>query len=400
MGQGKGNIYAVMLAATTWVVSGSLLSPVYALYIRDLGASAVQIGLIFSLRAFLPLILRIPLSLVGERVGRVRMLFAGLVVSVTASTMYAYAGSFTHVLLISLYESLSSGSFNQIAMSIVSDMAPADRQGDAMGRYLTFLGLGMLLGPALCSVLVTTFSYQKLFLVSAGFPVAGLALLALWAPRVTGAARSTEEPVLSVGESLRMILGNRNVLLLSYCRASFATSQSLFFTLFSLYANEELHMNESTIAMLFTLRGLTNTLARFPAGRISDRIGRKKPMIAAYGLLVVSFMMTALTRNVTLIAVAMIFYGLSWGTRAVSEWAFLTDLVEPEVKSLSISYLSSVFSLGATVGSVLAGALTVFMPYTGIFMLAGAIVLPPIPAIMMMRKRDINQIAEPASPRS
>ena len=400
MGQRKGNIYAVMLAATTWVVSGSLLSPVYALYIRDLGASAVQIGLIFSLRAFLPFILRIPLTLLGERVGRVRMLFAGLFVSVTASTMYAYADSFTHVLLILLYESISFGSFNQIAMSIVSDMAPADRQGDAMGKYLTFLGLGMLLGPALCSVLVTTYNYQQLFLVSAGFPVAGLALLALWAPRVTGTVRAPEEPVLSVGESLRMILGNRNVLLLSFCRASFATSQSLFFTLFSLYANEGLHMSESTIAMLFTLRGLTNTLARFPAGRISDRIGRRKPMVAAYGLLVVSFMMTALTRNVTLIAVAMIFYGFSWGTRAVSEWAFLTDLVEPEIKSLSISYLSSVFSLGATVGSVLAGVLTVFMPYTSIFMLAGAIVLPPIPAIMMMRKRDINQIAEPASPRS
>ena len=392
MGQARrrpGSVYAVMAAASTFVLAGSMLQPVYPLYVRGLGATPMQFGLLFSLRQFLPLVLRIPLSIAGERVGRIRMLYAGLLVACTSALMYAYASSYTHLLLIVVYEALAAGSFNQVAMSTVSDAAPRKSQGDAMGRYLTFLGLGMLLGPALCSILVVRLSYYQLFIMSGAFPVAGMMVLGLWAPRLPQSTRvESEEPEIGAIDSLRMILSDRNVRLLSYCRLSFATAQSLFLTLFSLYAVDTLGISESMVALMFTIRGLANTLVRFPAGRLSDRIGRKKPMIAAYGLLVVAYLMTALTRDVTLIAAALAIYGFSWGARAVSEWAFLTDLVDPEIKTLSISYLSSVFGLGSTVGSIVAGVLSASMPYSTIFLIAAAMMVPPIPAILSMKKEE------------
>ena len=83
----------------------------------------------------------------------------------------------------------------------------------------------------------------------------------------------------------------------------------------------------------------------------------------------------------------MTLYGLCWGTRAVAEWAFLTDLVEPEVKTMSISYLSSVFSLGSTIGSVASGILTVFLPYSTIFLIGAALNLGALPAIYAMMKK-------------
>jgi MFS family permease len=88
----------------------------------------------------------------------------------------------------------------------------------------------------------------------------------------------------------------------------------------------------------------------------------------------------------------MAIYGLSWGTRAVTEWALLTDLVEPEIKTISMSYLSSIFGLGSTLGSTLAGVLSLYLPFTTIFLIAAAIIVPAIPVISTMKRPEAREV--------
>jgi len=354
-GGGKTGSYTLMLAASTVMVAVTLAQPIFPLFIRSLGATTPQVGLLLSLKTFLPLILRIPLSFLGERLGKKRMIIGSLLVLSTAALMYSIATSFFLLVVVVIYESFSSAS-NQFLMATVSDLSPRDQQGDAMGRYLTFLGLGMLLGPALCSLLVDQIGYSGLYLTASVFPFIGIVLVFMGAKGLTESdSINLESSHPSARESLRMdILG----------------------------------YSDSTVALLFTVRGLSNTLVRFPAGKLSDRVGRKKPMIVAYALLIVAFGLTATVKDYNLLIAAFALYGFSWGMRAVSEWAFLTDLVEPEIKTLSISYLSSIFSLGSTLGSITAGTLATMMPYTSIFMIAAALMVPPIPVIIAMKKES------------
>lgn len=381
-------IYALMLSATTFVLNFTLIQPIFSLFLTSRGITVVQLGILLSIQSFIPLIIRIPLSGVVVKVGRLRSMIIGLFVSGVASVIFIYAQTYTHFLLAIAVNSITASSFNQTAMSTVSDAAPSERQGDAMGRYLTFLGLGMLIGPAVCSRLVESLGYTGLFWLSAIVPLFGIALLIFMAPTNIKERKATsrEKPLISTVDSMKMILGNRNVLLLSYCRASFSAAQSLFLALFSIYAVQQLGFSESVVAMLFTVRGFANMLSRYPAGSISDRIGRRPLMLGAYGFLVVSFFMIAYTKSALMLGIALGLYGLCWGTRAVSEWAFLTDLVEPEIKTISISYLASVFSLGSTLGSVASGILTLYLPYSTIFLIGAALNLGTIPAILAMRK--------------
>jgi len=379
-----------MLSATTFILNFALIQPIYSLYLTQKSITIVQLGVLLSVQSFIPLLLRIPISGLIEKIGRIRSMIISLIISGIGTLLFIPAKTYTQLTLVVLFNSISASSFNQTAMSTVSDAAPPHRQGDAMGRYLTFLGLGMLLGPAICSWLVTPLGYTGLFYLAGGVPLIGIALLTFMAPKNIRERTKTTSPAISTTESLKMILRNRNVLLLSYCRASFSTAQSIFLALFSIYAANQLGFTDSNIALLFTVRGFSNTLARFPAGSISDRIGRRPPMYAAYALLVVSFALVAYTSSFAFLVVAMALYGLCWGTRAVSEWAFLTDLVEPEVKTMSISYLSSVFSLGSTIGSIASGILTIFLPYSSIFLIGAALNLGAIPAIYAMRKNPQN----------
>ena len=119
-------------------------------------------------------------------------------------------------------------------------------------------------------------------------------------------------------------------------------------------------------------------------------------MFAAFSLLVVAFSILSISSNYLLIMGALGLYGLCWGTRAVSEWALLSDLVEPEIKTISISYLSSVFGMGSTVGSIIAGLLQSMMPFTSIFLLGAALNAGALPAILLMKK-DVNENSDPSS---
>lgn len=379
--------YALMLSATTFVLNFTLIQPIFSLFLLGKGVNVIQLGILLSIQSFIPLVLRIPASVLVERIGRIRSMIVGLLVGGVSSVLYIYADTYTELLLVVAFNSITNSSFNQTAMSTVSDAAPPMKQGDAMGRYLTFLALGMLIGPALCSRLVEPIGYDGLFWISAAVPFIGVLLLVFMAP-TSIRERIAPDDAHQVGalDSMKMILHNRNVLLLSYCRASFSTAQAIFLALFSIYAVEQLGFSEATVALLFTVRGFANTLARYPAGSISDRIGRKPLLVAGYGLLVVSYTMIAYTKSVLMLSIALALYGLCWGTRAVSEWAYLTDLVEPEIKTLSISYLSSVFSLGSTIGSVAAGALTLVLPYSSIFMIGALLNLGAFPVLMSIKK--------------
>lgn len=385
----SARFYALMLSATTFVLNFTLIQPIFSLFVTGKGVTLVQLGVLLSIQSFIPLILRIPMSVLVERFGRIRSMIVGLIVGGISSVLYIYADNFNQLLLVVAFSSITNSSFNQTAMSTVSDAAPPRKQGDAMGRYLTFLAIGMLIGPALCSRLVETIGYNGLYWISAGVPFVGVLLLVFMAPENIRERATQEKGEQSIGamESMKMILQNRNVLLLSYCRASFSTAQAIFLALFSIYAVEQLGYSESTVALLFTVRGFANTLARYPAGSVSDRIGRKPLLLAGYGLLVVSYTMIAYTRSMLMLSVALALYGLCWGTRAVAEWAYLTDLVEPEIKTISISYLSSVFSLGSTIGSVAAGVLTLVLPYSSIFMIGAALNLSALPVILGIKKK-------------
>ena len=175
-------IYALMLSATTFVLNFTLIQPIFSLFLTSRGLTVVQLGILLSIQSFIPLIIRIPLSGIVVKVGRLRSMIIGLFVSGVASVIFIYAQTYTHFLLAIVVNSITASSFNQTAMSTISDAAPSERQGDAMGRYLTFLGLGMLIGPAVCSRLVGSLGYTGLFWLSAIVPLFGIALLIFMAP--------------------------------------------------------------------------------------------------------------------------------------------------------------------------------------------------------------------------
>jgi predicted MFS family arabinose efflux permease len=386
------SFYIVSVASFLFQLARFTTQPIFTLYVLEMGASMTQLGLILSIQSILMVVVRIPFTILAERIGKNRMLALAFVIQATAPLLYAFAPDPTWLYLIPFYQIIASGSFNQLAMATASNMAPARRQGDALGRYMTFMSMGMFVGPLITGLLVAYVSYRQLYLATALFPIIGLILFLRYMPKDERADPGSDaaEEKANTSEVLKVILRNRNVLVLTLVRTTYALSNTVFTALFAVYAVQELGFTPSTASLLFSLVGFANAFIKFPAGRIADRVGAKKVLMAAFSTLILVYVSIAYMRGHIPILISLVLFGACWGSRAVTEWATLANTVTPETKAMAMSYLSSIWGVGATLGSAMVGLVGESLPFSQIFLILALINIPSIPAIWIMKESETD----------
>ena len=383
------SFYVVSVASFLFSLTRNVTQPIFSLYVLDMGASLLQVGLILSIQSFLMIVARIPLTVLAEKIGSNRMFAIAFVIQATASVLYAVAPSPSWLYFIPFYQIIASGSYNQLAMSTASDMAPVTRQGDALGRYMTFMTMGMFVGPLITGALIARISYRQLYLATALFPITGLVLFLRNMPRNPGRIQSKDNSgggvQMGTLDALKMVLRNRNVLVLTLIRATYSMSNTVFTALFAVYAVRELGFSPSLASLLFSVVGFANAFVKFPAGTLSDKLGAKRVLLTAFGILILVYASIPYARSIPLLLPLLVFFGLCWGTRAVTEWATLANTVPQETKTIAMSYLSSVWGVGSTVGSVMLGVFGDVLPFSTIFLILALINVPALPAIYLMK---------------
>jgi len=371
--------------------------PIMALYILDFGVSILELGIILAVQSVLLILLRIPLTIIAQRIGEMKMLQIAFLVLSTSQVMYAFATAPVWLYLLPFYQILANGSFFQLATAAASNMAPQTRQGDALGRYMFLTNMGMFLGPIICSALLVYLKYPQLFLVSATFPTVGLLLLRSYTEnrkfRDSHGSEKNHNLAANSVQSLGPIFHQRNVIVLATIRTLYSMSNKIFTTLFVIYAVQQLGNSPSAVALLFSILGLTNTLIKIPAGLASDRFGRKPVLLLTFGAVVANYVALAYIKDLGALAVLIGIFGACWGTRAVTEWSYLSSSVTPEQKTIAISFMESFWDTGTTIGSILSGILASVVAYQTTFLLAGLMNLAALPAIYVM-----NNTPKPRTP--
>jgi predicted MFS family arabinose efflux permease len=269
-------------------------------------------------------------------------------------------------------------------------MAPARGQGDALGRYMTFMSMGMFVGPIIAGSLVTHIGYRQLFMVTALFPAIGLGLFLRFKPKGVRTP-PTEEVSTEEGPgtlaTLQVILRDRNVLILTFIRSTYSMANTVFTSLFAVFAVQDLGFTPALAALLFSVVGLTNAFIKFPAGRMTDTLGPKKVLLAAFSTLILVYLSISYARGVAPILILLALFGACWGVRAVTEWTTLANSVTPETKTIAMSYLGSIWGVGATLGSFMVGIVGEAFPFSTIFLILALINLPTLPAIYIMKRQ-------------
>lgn len=379
-----------LIAVTFLFVMGyQVFDPILTLYMREVGATEFEVGMMLAASILVGIMLRIPFGIASEKFGRRNTILVALV-TLFVSTVFLFLVSepFWFYPALAL-QALPMSLFWAPAVALASDMAPLEKRGEAVGRYFTAFGLAMFLGPLLCSFLTIFLSYRNVLLLLLPFPVVSTAIfLKKLAKRNREPQERTEQVDNNVLNSFKRIYKSRNVRALYLTHILNSIPLSIFATLFSIYCREKLFFTAPLIGLLFAARGGANALIRAPVGKISDKIGnRKKPLILSSVFHILAFLTISLTSNYLLLVLAMIIFGLGWGTRAAIGSTLLIENLESKDRGLALSISITLFGVGRFLGSSFAGFTSSFLPVNDLFKLS----IPLFSSVILVLAFVINE---------
>ena len=376
-----------MVVSSCLYISIQMYQSIFMLYLKEKGASFVEIGLVASIYSWSTILTRFVSGPLSSRLGPKPFMLLSLTGLPVALILYAFAPSVVWIYPLQILTAVSVASFNPLAMSLVLHLAPRERKGDIVGRFLTSIGASTLLGPMISSLLLDFLdvSYQNIFLLAIAPVLTGL-LVFTWTTKKGGSASElfkdaqseaqTPNGVTGFAENFRAIFASRAVILLNLSRLVFAFTLAFFRTLSPLYLVNELGAAPGAVPLLFTFYGFLNTLTRIPAGKLINRIRKKKLFLSGILLLVSTcFLGLSLTREYWLLALFAALFGGCHGARAVVEWILLGENVAPRLRGLANAYFENTFDMGSALGELSAGVLASFLPLQTVFQVASVTIL-------------------------
>ncbi|MFI9721821.1 MFS transporter [Streptomyces sp. NPDC052396] len=147
--------FAVVMCGTT------LPTPLYGLYQRQLGFSALMVTVIFAVYAFGVIAVLLLLGQLSDTVGRRPVLFAGLVASALSALCFLFARGLPELFAGRVLSGLSAGLFTGTATAAVVELAPR-RWAGAAALTATAANMGGLGGGPLLAGLLAQYGPDPL----------------------------------------------------------------------------------------------------------------------------------------------------------------------------------------------------------------------------------------------
>ena len=140
---------------------------------------------------------------------------------------------------------------------------------------------------------------------------------------------------------------------------------------------------EHTI-LIYAAFNLVAALISYPAGALTDRWGGKRVLAAAFVVFLIAYLGFALTRNMALIAVLFVFYGLYQGMFRTVGKALASHLVPEHVRAGGIGWYNATVGLLQFVASIVAGLLWDRVGHVAVFYYGAAFAVVGIVALPLL----------------
>ncbi|WP_025855256.1 MFS transporter [Pseudomonas sp. CHM02] len=273
----------------------SLISLSLSMLLASLGTSIANVGLPSLARAFdasfhavqwvvLAYLLAITAVIVsagrlGDRLGRRRLLLAGLLLFTVACGLCGMAPTLGWLVAARILQGLGAAVMMAMALGMVGDTVSKARTGRAMGLLGTMSAVGTAMGPSVGGVLLSVWGWRAIFLVGMplGLVAAALAYRCLpvdraYAPSSAGSGfwSALKAPALRVG----LIM---SALVAAVIMATFVVGP--------FYLSRGLGLEPEWMGLAMAVGPCVAAFTGVPAGRLTDRLGSQRMTLAGLGVL-------------------------------------------------------------------------------------------------------------------
>jgi MFS family permease len=344
--------FLLALASLFSDTSTEMLYPILPLFLTQaLGATAGQVGIVEGIAPAIQNVLQGLSGWLSDKMKRRKPLaLIGFGISAVAKPLMGLATGWTGILAARSFDRLGAGTRSAPRDALVAASVRDEDRGKAFGLEGFGDNLGAFLGPLVAIALLGWFhaSLRSIF-VFAAVPGALAAAMVAFVREKPSHSASKSKLDLDVTrlpkDYWRMVIAT----------ALFGIGNST--NAFLVLRTKTLGASLATTIFIYAGFNLVAALASYPAGGLSDKLGRKGVLLLSMLAFIVTYLGFALTSSVGLIAVLFALYGLHAGAfRSVGK-ALATDSVPEHLRATAVGWYGATLGLSGLIASVVGGEL-------------------------------------------
>jgi len=375
------NVFFLGVVSFLTDVSSEMVFTLVPLFLSNvLGTGTAIIGLIGGASESADSIFRIFSGWFSDRIGkRKRLAVVGYTISTIAKPFMYLASTWGVVLGVKFSDRVGKGIRTSPRDALIADSSPPDERGKSFGLHRTMDTTGAVVGLAIAALVVylvqggglslSLKTYQWLVII--GIIPAVLAVVVL--TRFVKEKKRKPRPDLP-----------RPSFNLFKLAAGFDTRFKVFlavmvlFTLgnssdfFVILRAQNLGSSVLHIVLMLVIFNSAYAAVALPAGKLSDRLGRRRVIALGWGVYALVYLGFALTTEIWQVWLLFAGYGIYYGIVEGTARAFVADLVPEERRGTAYGLYHGVVGLTLLPASIIAGWLwQTYSPSTPFFFGAG-----------------------------
>lgn len=331
------------------VVFFSAIAPLLPDYVSELDLSKTQAGVLSASYAAGTLAFSLPAGLLAARIGPRRTVIGGLLLLGCSSVAFGFAQEYVVLDIARFVQGVSGALIWSGALTWLVTTAPPERRGAVIGTALGTAVGGALLGPAL-GALAAEIGTEVVF---SGVLAVAIVLAAL-AAGLPEAEPPQRQPLREIAE----IICSRPILV----GTAFVAVPSVMFGAVEVLAPlqiADLGGGHALIAAGFIAGAALEALLAPLAGRYSDRVGRRTPLMIGLSICSVAMIAVAVGSTMGAVMAGLMLTSLGGGICFTPALTMLSEIAESSSlhQGFSAGLSNMAWALGQVIGGLAGGAL-------------------------------------------
>lgn len=389
----KVNLISVWFGCFFTGLAISQILPFLPLYVEQLGVSSHEAlsmwsGLTFSVTFLVSAIVSPMWGSLADRKGRKLMLLRASFGMAVAILLQAFATNVWQLFLLRAVMGLTSG-YIPNAMALVASQVPRERSGWAISTLSTGQISGVIVGPLLGGFMADHLGLRPVFFATAGLLMVSFLVTLLLIkegprPKISKADRLSGKEVFATLPYPWLIFSLfLTTLVIQLCNGSIGPILALFI--------KQLSPDSTNIAFMSgfiaALPGISALFAAPRLGKLGDRIGTERILMATLACAVVLFLAMSFVTSPFQLGILRFLLGFADGAMLPAVQTLLLKYCSDQVTGRIFGYNQSFMYLGNVVGPLMGAGVSAMAGFRYVFAATALVVLINIWQLAVALKR-------------
>ncbi|MFS0781059.1 MFS transporter [Bacillus sp. 1P06AnD] len=357
-----GNLFTFM--------SFQMLIPTLPPYIKSIGASELEVGLMTALFSIGAVIIRPFIGFMLEYKARRWLVFIGAIALLAVTMIYPLTNIVIVLLAFRFVHGVAWGWSTTANGTASVDLIPNSRLGEGTGYYGLSITLGMIVAPSLGLLLYQTTTFTNLIYVSGFLGVIAIVLLALVSYQMPESVAKTKRSDLKFSYTGSLI--EKAAWFPAVLTLLIAFGYGSIVSFIVIFGNDR---GIDNIFVFYLVNAVFATLSRPITGKWFDRNGPRGIILVCSVLTFAALWVLSLSHNSWHIGIAGALLGMGYGSILPTLQSWGLSITPPKRRGIANGMSFSAIDLGIGLSGLIFGFLATYFEIATIFQISSVFIV-------------------------